>query len=49
VRRAVERQATVEAVNEAWAMLALLALLSVVALCVASVRTRAGRRARQSL
>jgi DHA2 family multidrug resistance protein len=43
VRRAVERQATVEAVNEAWAMIALLALLGVAALCVAGVR--AGRRA----
>jgi DHA2 family multidrug resistance protein len=45
VRRAVERQATVEAVNEAWAMIALLALLGVVALCVASVRAHAHRRA----
>jgi DHA2 family multidrug resistance protein len=43
VRRAVERQATVEAVNEAWAMIALLALLSVAALCVARVRTHADR------
>jgi DHA2 family multidrug resistance protein len=40
VRGAVERQATVEAVNEAWAMIALLALLGVVALCVACVRAR---------
>jgi DHA2 family multidrug resistance protein len=40
VRRAVERQATVEAVNEAWAMVALLALLGVVALVAASVWAR---------
>jgi DHA2 family multidrug resistance protein len=40
VRRAVERQATVAAVNEAWAMVALLALLGVLALGVASVRAR---------
>jgi hypothetical protein len=40
----VERQATVEAVNEAWAMIALLALLGVVALGVASVRAYADRR-----
>jgi DHA2 family multidrug resistance protein len=45
VRRAVERQATVEAVNEAWAMIALLALLGVAALVVASVRANAGGRA----
>jgi len=45
VRKAVERQATVEAVNEAWAMIALLALLGVVALGVASVRAYADRRA----
>jgi len=48
VRRAVERQATVEAVNEAWAMIALLALLGVVALCVAGVRAHAGRRVGRS-
>lgn len=48
VRRAVERQATVEAVNEAWAMIALLALLGVVALCVARVRSHADRRAWRS-
>ena len=45
LRRAVERQATVEAINEAWAMIALLALLGVVALCVAGVRAHADRRA----
>jgi DHA2 family multidrug resistance protein len=44
VRRAVERQATVEAVNEAWAMIALLALLGIAALVVASVYANAGRR-----
>jgi MFS transporter, DHA2 family, multidrug resistance protein len=44
VRGAVERQATVEAVNEAWAMVALLALLGVVALCVAGVSAHADRR-----
>jgi DHA2 family multidrug resistance protein len=48
VRRAVERQATVEAVNEAWAMIALLALLGVGALCVACVMARADRRAWRS-
>src|SRR5262245_61589742 len=48
VRRAVERQATVEAINEAWAMVALLALLGVVALCVASVRAHADRWAWRS-
>jgi DHA2 family multidrug resistance protein len=45
VRRAVERQAIVEAVNEAWAMIALLALVAVVALAVACVRVRADRHA----
>jgi hypothetical protein len=44
----VERQATVEAVNEAWAMIALLALLGVVALAVACVRARADRRSWRS-
>ena len=48
VRKAVERQATVEAVNEAWAMIALLTLMGAVALCVASVRAYAGRRAWRS-
>jgi DHA2 family multidrug resistance protein len=46
VQRAVERQAIVEAVNEAWAMIALMALLGVAALYVAGVRARpADRRA----
>jgi DHA2 family multidrug resistance protein len=48
VRRAVERQATVEAVNEAWAMIALLALLGVAALCLAGVVAHAKRHAWRS-
>jgi DHA2 family multidrug resistance protein len=48
VRGAVERQATVEAVNEAWAMIALLALLGVVALGIAYARAQAGRHAWRS-
>ena len=44
VTGAVKRQATVEAINEAWAMIALLALLGIVALCVASVCARPDRR-----
>jgi DHA2 family multidrug resistance protein len=48
VRRAVERQATVEAINEAWAMIALLALLGVVALCIAGTRAYADRHAWRS-
>jgi hypothetical protein len=44
VRRTVERQATVEAVNEAWAMIAVLALLGVVAVCLARVSVHADRR-----
>jgi DHA2 family multidrug resistance protein len=45
VRRAVERQSIVEAVNEAWAMIALLALAGVVALGLACIRVRANRHA----
>jgi DHA2 family multidrug resistance protein len=48
VRRAVERQATVEAINEAWAMIALLTLAGAVPLCVACVRAHAQRRACRS-
>jgi DHA2 family multidrug resistance protein len=42
VRRAVERQATVEAINEAWALVALVTLVGVVALIL--VRPRATAR-----
>jgi DHA2 family multidrug resistance protein len=48
VRRAVQRQATVEAVNEAWAMVALLALLGVLAVCVVGWKARADRRYTQT-
>jgi MFS transporter, DHA2 family, multidrug resistance protein len=48
VRRAVERQAIVEAVNEAWAMIALLALVGVVALGIACLRVRTDRHASQA-
>jgi DHA2 family multidrug resistance protein len=47
VTGAVKRQATVEAINEAWAMIALLTLLAIVALCVASGRVPADRRTRR--
>jgi DHA2 family multidrug resistance protein len=44
VRRAVERQATVEAINEAWAMAAMLTLAGVLALLLAP-RILSSRRA----
>jgi hypothetical protein len=41
VRAAVQRQATVEAVNEAWAMVALLTLAGALAVCLVKAATKA--------
>lgn len=46
VRAAVERQATVEAVNEAWAMVALLTLAGALAVCL--IRSQAKEATRRS-
>jgi DHA2 family multidrug resistance protein len=46
VRRAVERQATVEAINEAWALVALLTLVGVVALFLVPSPRMAGHEDR---
>jgi DHA2 family multidrug resistance protein len=46
VRRAVERQATVEAINEAWALVALVTLVGAVALFLVPSRRTAGHESR---